>query len=187
MSDTRVGSDELTNCIREHTPQLLSVARAFADGAEEADDLLQELWIVASREMHRRPAGAPLRAWLHAVLLNIGRARWRRRRRRERLMALWSDGVEPSVGVAADIGDALIRARLWREIAKLPELQRRVLLLRIVEGMSTATAAATLHRAEGTVKASLHRALATLRRRCGVDAGATSPSRESESLNHGVA
>jgi RNA polymerase sigma-70 factor (ECF subfamily) len=159
---------DLADCIRQHTPQLLGVARAFADGAEEAEDLLQELWIVAYREMDRRPAGAPMRAWLHTILLNIGRARCRRRRRRQRLMALWAEREEPTVGASPDIGESLLRLRLWRESATLPELQRRVLLLRIVEGMSTASAATALNRAEGTVKASLHRALKTLRERCGV-------------------
>jgi RNA polymerase sigma-70 factor (ECF subfamily) len=159
---------DLADCIRQHTPQLLGVARAFADGAEEAEDLLQELWIVAYRQMDRRPPDAPLRAWLHAILLNIGRARWRRRRRRQRLMALWAERDEPTVGAGLDIGESLLRLHVWREIAALPELQRRVLLLRIVEGMSTAGAAAVLNRAEGTVKASLHRALKTLRDRCGV-------------------
>lgn len=158
---------DLADFIRQHTPQLLGVARAFAEGAEEAEDLLQELWIIAYQEMDRRPAGAPIRAWLHTILLNIGRARWRRRQRRERLMALWWNREEPTVGASPDIDESLDRLHLWREIAALPDLQRRVLLLRIVEGMSTASTAAALNRAEGTVKASLHRALRTLRERCG--------------------
>jgi RNA polymerase sigma-70 factor (ECF subfamily) len=158
---------DLADSIRQYTPQLLGVARAFADGAEEAEDLLQELWIVASREMDRRPPEAPLRAWLHTILLNIGRARWRRRRRRQQLMALWANQEEPTIGASLDISESLLRLHLWREIAALPDLQRRVLLLRIVEGMSTARTAASLNRAEGTIKASLHRALKTLRERCG--------------------
>ena len=152
--------------VRAHTPQLLSVARAFAAGADEAEDLLQETWLVAHRDFSRRPPGAPVGAWLHVILLNVGRARWRRRRRRERLLAFWGGAARPHDGTnAPDVGDALLRARLWRDVAELPELQRRVLLHRVVDELSTAETAAALGRAEGTVKASLHRALAMLRSR----------------------
>lgn len=156
--------------VRAHTPRLLAVARAFAHGDEEAEDLLQEAWIVAHRQWGGRDAGAPVAGWLHGIVLNIGRGRWRRRRRRERLLALWQgrpredDGTRPP-----DVGDALLRERLWRDVAALPELQRRVLLLRVVDELSTAQAAAAIGRAEGTVKASLHRALATLRARWTTD------------------
>ena len=61
------------------------------------------------------------------------------------------------------ISEELRRAALWRSVAALPPLQREVVLLRVVDDLSVADTAATLGRSEGTVKASLHRALATLR------------------------
>jgi RNA polymerase sigma-70 factor (ECF subfamily) len=158
---------DLPAWIRQFTPQLLGVARAFASGDEEAEDLLQELWIIAHESAHRRPTDAPLGAWLHAILLNIGRTRWRRRRRRERLMSLWgpSTSQHDESTVEDDIDGSILRGSLWRDVAALPSLQRQVVLLRIVEDVSTARTAALLSRAEGTVKASLHRALRTLRAR----------------------
>jgi RNA polymerase sigma-70 factor (ECF subfamily) len=159
--------EELSLWIRQFTPQLLGVARAFAEGAEESEDLLQELWIVAHERAHHRPDDAPIGAWLHAILLNIGRTRWRRRRRRERLMSLWGSpaGQHEERNVETDLDGSIQRGVLWRDVAALPGLQRQVVLLRIIEDMSTAQAAAVLGRAEGTVKVSLHRALGTLRAR----------------------
>ena len=157
---------EISAWISTYTPRLLGVARAFAHDADEAEDLLQELWIIAYRKADQRDGSMPVGAWLHAILLSIGRTRWRRRERRARLFALWNGAVgEPQTGPAPEIGAALERARLWREVARLPDLQRRVLLLRIVEDMSTAGAAAQLGRSEGTVKASLYHAIRSLRRR----------------------
>ena len=157
---------EVSAWIVRYTPRLLGVARAFAHDADEAEDLLQEMWIIAYRKSDQRDRMMPVGAWLHAILLSIGRTRWRRRERRARLFALWN-GVhaEPQTGRVPEIGPALERARLWREVSRLPELQRRVLLLRIVEDMSTAAAAVQLGRSEGTVKASLHHAIRSLRRR----------------------
>lgn len=155
---------ELSTWIRQYTPQLLVVARAFADGADDAEDLLQELWIIAHEKGQTRPQDTPVSAWLHTILLNIGRARWRRRKRRERLTSLWSATALPTEAVV-DSDGSILRGALWRDVSALPELQRQVVLLRIVEGRTTAQAAALLDRAEGTVKASLHRALNTLRTR----------------------
>ncbi len=157
---------ELREWIREYTPRLLPVARAFADTVDDAEDLLQELWIVAHEHADRRPAGTPLVAWLHTVLLNIGRSRFKRRRRRERLMSLWGGATHDMANTASvDIDGAIARGRLWRRVAELPSLQREVLLLRIVEDLSVAQTAQRLARAEGTVKGSLHRALKTLHTR----------------------
>ena len=127
----------LRTWIREYTPRLLPVARAFANTVDDAEDLLQEMWIIAHEQAHRRPSGTPLIAWLHTVLLNIGRSRWKRRRRRERLMSLWAGSSHAQTRTSAiDIDATVARERLWRLVAALPALQRDVVLLRVVEDCS---------------------------------------------------
>lgn len=155
---------EVTAWIREFTPRLYGVALAFAHDADDAEDLLQELWLRAYRRASQRSSTMPPGAWLHAILISIGRSRWRRRRRRQLLLALWhrSDS-ERTVGATPDIARELRHAQLWRAIAVLPSLQRTILLLRIVDDLATSEVAAQLGLAEGTVKSSLHRALRSLR------------------------
>ena len=139
-------------------------ARAFSRDGDEAEDLLQDMWIVALRRQHTLREGAPVGAWLHRVLLNLGRARRRKTARRALLTGRWGQSAvpaQPPAG-AASVSREHVKTLLWREIAELPDLQRQVLLLRIVEGMSTAEAARAIDRAEGTVKTSLHRALLRL-------------------------
>ena len=162
---TPAGPAEVAEWIRAYTPRLLAVARAFAAGADEAEDILQQVWITAYRKAHLRPPGTPIGAWLHRVTMNEGRSRLKRVRRRLRLQALWRTdlGEESDRTPAPDAAAELARARLWRAIAALPSLQRDVLLMRIVDDASTRDVARALGRAEGTVKASLHRALAKLR------------------------
>lgn len=153
---------ELRDWIREHTPRLLAVARAFASGDTDAEDLLQEVWWRALQHARERVPGTPLGAWLVAVTVNVGRDHLRRRRRRERLMALWGG---PRAPVAEPTPPHHEGTELWRAVAELPTLQRDVLLLRVVEDYSTAECARVLGRAEGTIKVSLARALARLRGR----------------------
>ena len=161
-----VSSKELEAWIDQYGPRLLPVARAFASGASEAEDILQEVWIIAAHKSHLRPAGTPIRPWLYTVTLNIGRSLVRRQRRRAELFGLWQSlaSVDHTEGEPASISAELARLRLWRAVGELPELQKRVVLLRIVEGMSTREAARALDRAEGTVQASLYRATVRLRR-----------------------
>jgi RNA polymerase sigma-70 factor, ECF subfamily len=158
-----VSPAELGNWIDEYTPRLLRVAEAFAAGPDEAQDLVQETWIIAMNKAHRRPANSPIGAWLHTVTLNLGRSRMRKRKRQESAWGFGPDWVSTSQHEPQKVEVDELRLRLWRSISNLADLQRRVLLLRFVERMSTAETAAALGKAEGTVKASLHRAIRNLR------------------------
>ena len=101
-------------------------------------------------------------AWFHTVRLNIGRSRWKRRRRRERLMSLWGGSTPVQAHeTVIDIDSAVAHERLWRHVAALPTRQRDVLLRRIVEDCSATQTAEQLEHAQGTVKGSPHRALKT--------------------------
>ena len=155
-------TSEVVMWIREYGPALLPVARAFADGPIEAEDILQEAWIVALRKRKGRPIGVPVRAWLHRIVMNVGRSAARKRTRRMRLLGSNLPNRSPTPRPPTIQSD-LMRRAMWRRVASLPKLQRDVLVLRIVEGMSTREAAERLGRAEGTVKASLSRGLSSLR------------------------
>lgn len=146
--------------------QLETVALAFADGSTEADDILQRTWVTAWRQGAELSPDSHVGAWLHQVTLNIGRSAYRKRAGRRKLFERWGRRREP-VESPPTLSEELFRLELWRAVAELPTLQREVLVLRIVEDLSVADTARSLDRAEGTVKASLHRALATLRRRLG--------------------
>jgi RNA polymerase sigma-70 factor, ECF subfamily len=165
---------ELSSWIREYTPRLLAVAHAFADEEAEAEDILQDVWIRAADHAHRRPEKAPLGAWLHVLTLNVGRSHRRRVQRRQWLRMRWAADLGRSIGETPTVEpEGVPRTRLWRAVAALPKLQRDVVLLRVVDGLSTREAAARMDRAEGTVKASLYRALQTLRRALGSNDGAS--------------
>ena len=162
-------SRELRELMREYTPRLLPVAMAFAERETEAEDILQEVWIDVSKKLDRRPTGAPMGAWLYKITLNQGRSRRRRRKRREGLLAggfgWWSRDRDETKSPTLE--EEQSKLRMWQAVAELPDLQREVLLLRVVDERSTAEVAQILDRAEGTVKASLSRALARLRKTIG--------------------
>ena len=156
----RVSHADLGEWPREPPPHLPAFARSLASGASEAEDLLQEVWWRAAVHASARAPGVPLRAWLVAVTVNVGRDHLRRERRRRLLMAFWGGGEAAATPPTTPVHEG---TRLWRAVASLPALQRDVLILRVVEELSITETAAALGRAEGTIKASLHRALMRLR------------------------
>jgi len=126
---------------------------------EEAEDLTQE---VCARVLRRRGAAPPTLAYLRAAALNLIRDRWRRR---------WSAGVlsplEEAWLVADDDADPGGRHldRLWLRglLERLPADQRRVLDLRIIQGLSRAETAARIGRSEASVRGLQYRAIQALR------------------------
>lgn len=162
MSLLAVGDARLRDLIRENTPRLLAVAASFASEEGEAEDILQVVWWKVAEHGLPREDRVPLRAWLVAITLNVARDHLRRARRRALLRNLWGGGDR---AVASPTDPVHEGALLWREVAALPRLQREVLLLRVIDDRSTAECAALLACAEGTVKASLARALTKLRTR----------------------
>ncbi len=155
----------LSALIRRETPQFWGVLRSFTDDDGDTEDLLQQLWIMAAERSHHRDARMPLGAWLHVVELNLGRTHHRRASRRQWLRRRWAADLPRTTVDAQPLQlDDVTRAPVWKAVADLPSLQRNVILLRVVEELSTRETAERLGRAEGTVKASLHRAITTLRK-----------------------
>lgn len=154
--------------VDQHTPRLLLVARAFSSHEEEARDLVQETWVRAYRKRRSYRSAGSLFGWLAAVCRSIALNRLRAAGRRpaDRLDDHASAAVAASGGpgvAGAEIDAEAVRRNLHRALLELGERRRQVVLLRLVEGRTTAETAERLGIAEGTVKATLHQALAALR------------------------
>lgn len=141
---------------------LIRVAESFAEGPDEAADIVQETWIRAVRHGDRLQGEADVGAWLYRVTLNIGRSRYRRRKRRNQLMALWAP-PPPATFTPISIQQELEHHALWRIVATLPRLQQSVVLLRVRQDLSISQIAEQLGVSEGSVRKSMNRALLKLR------------------------
>jgi len=155
--------ERITKWIEEHGGRLHALAKAMTDNSAEAEDLLQDAWVVAVQRSHVVRDAAHVGPWLQRILINLARARWRKSKRRHRLLSMWLPASDGSHTPAPDDNTSDVHRQVWQAIAQLPALQRRVLMYRIVDELSTTETATVIDRAEGTVKASLHRALKTLK------------------------
>jgi RNA polymerase sigma-70 factor (ECF subfamily) len=153
---------EFHRLIEEQIPRLRRYARALTRNPERADDLVQETLVRALDKESLWQPGTDLRAWLFTLMHNQNVNTVRRAIR---------EGVSVNV---EDVSGALVAAtdptvsrklcELDRALGRLPEDQRRVILLIGLEGMAYDTAAEVLGIPIGTVRSRLSRGRENLRR-----------------------
>ena len=159
-------------------PRLRRYARVLTGDATRADDLVQETLARGWEKRRLWTAGRDLRAWLFTIMHNVFV--------NQRALAL-RDAQNVSLDGEGDAGPAWqvpVRApqqahvelqEVLRELARLPEDQREVLVLAAVEEMRYEEIAKILSIPVGTVMSRLSRARAKLRRSVGSESEGVTP------------
>lgn len=153
-------SQAFAELVQQHQGMVFSIAYHFLHDRALAEDLAQEVFLELYQNLDRIESSAHLTYWLRRVTANRcidqGRKKFRRRE-----LAL-EDAPEPAA--SADPTDPLLLQRLQQSVAGLPERQRMVVILRFQEGLGPAEIADVLEMPVNTVKSTLHRTLADLRK-----------------------
>lgn len=156
-------------------PHLHAVALGILHSEHDAQDALQEAYISAFKSLDQFDGRARLSTWLHRIVVNTSLMKLRAKRRRperriEELLPTFQSDGHPTTFASAWKPGALVgiegdelRTLVRDKIAELPETYQMVLILRDVEGCSTAVAADILGTSETVVKVRLHRARQALR------------------------
>lgn len=157
-----------TLLMRRYNRILYRVARSILKDDAEAEDVLQEAYLLAFRAMKNFRGDAKLSTWLTRIVVNEALARARKASRRGEVILLDSDAEadmhEAATGQpdrAAERAEA--RRLLERNIDRLPDAFRSVFVLRALEEMSVEETAACLGIPEATVRTRFFRARGLLR------------------------
>jgi RNA polymerase sigma-70 factor (ECF subfamily) len=187
----RAGDEEaFMDLVARWSPSMLRVARMYVPTQAVAEDVVQETWLGVLNGIDRFEGRSSLRTWVFSILVNRARTRGERERRTVPFASLArQEGEEEFSAVDADrfVGQgtgagswAAPPVRWWEEperaldsseavqrieseIAKLPEMQRLVITMRDVEGMSSAEVRSALDISETNQRVLLHRARAKVR------------------------
>jgi len=148
--------------VERHAPLVRRLTRAVLRHREDADDAAQDAFLSAWVALDRFDLKAPLGPWLARIALNAARDLLRRRRVRV------TDPVPDTLAAAgpspeAETDRALLRFRLGKALADLPERQRVAVVLFEVEGYSHAEIGKLLDVPEGTVRSDVFHARRRLR------------------------
>jgi len=150
-------------------PRLRRFAFAMTGSWPDADDLVQETCERAIRNLGQWQVGSRLDSWMYRIAQNLYRNAIRDSKTRERLLREASL-EQPGAGRGEDAAIArLTLGEVAQSIDSLPEEQRVVLLLVVVEGRGYREAADILDLPIGTVTSRLSRAREAVKRCAGGD------------------
>lgn len=178
MSDREVvsrvvaGEKELYEILLRRYNQLIyRVVRSYLNDEDEAEDLMQEIWIKAWQNLNRFRGEASFSTWLVRIAVNEALMSNRKKKNRARYPAnrhsthkqlaqlTGSENMNPEKKTVQREN----RRLLEQAIDRLPENYRTVYILREVEGMDTTEAAACLQISENNTKVRLYRARSLLK------------------------
>lgn len=143
----------------EHYEELLAFVRRRIGPRGDAEDVVQEVFAAAAAALVRSPeATPPTLAWLYVVARRRLVDRLRRARRDTVALEAVGELAAPERPYGPRVASALAQA-----LAALPDGQRRVVALRLLEGRSFADVAARLGISEEACRMRFMRALAALR------------------------
>lgn len=153
--------------MRRHNRRLFRLARATLRNDAEAEDALQEAYLIAYRYIGQFRGEAALGTWLSRLVLNECLGRMRRQTRRDNIFPIrqldneteLDDMPRPEIDSPENAAvRAETRALLERKLDALPETFRLVFVLRCVEEMTVEETAHYLGIPEATVRSRLFRA-----------------------------
>lgn len=161
--------------MRRHNQTLYRTARSILKDDAEAEDAVQEAYLLAYRAMGGFRGDAKLSTWLVRIVVNESIGRMRKRGRQAEVIEL--NGNSGPDGDAAETSmhetppeqpeRAALRAEMRRlleiKIDRLPDAFRTVFVLRAVEEMTVDEAAACLGIPQATVRTRYFRARSLLR------------------------
>lgn len=147
--------------MRRHQPRVFALAARLTGSIEDAQEVVQDAFLRLHNHRGTIREDAT-RAWLRAVTVNLCRDRARHKLR-------WPRGEMPEAASAASSPERLAaeveREQLLRDALQgLTERERTALVLRELEGLTTAEVAVHLGIAEATVRVQIMQARLKLRK-----------------------
>ena len=147
--------DEFERQVRENQRVVYQIAYSVVGNAADAEDVAQDTFVRAYAKLATLREPGSFRAWVcqisRRLALNRVRDESRARNRESRELV-----HQAPVDIATLAEDRLFAARVRREIDRLPDGLRSVMLLCAIEGLDQASVARIIGIPEGTVRSRLH-------------------------------
>jgi RNA polymerase sigma-70 factor (ECF subfamily) len=151
--------------IKIHGRRLYAIAYSILQNQTEAEEIVQDTFVKAYRELGSFREADKFPGWLNLVTRNAARDVLRKRRPQaeEEALAQLEDHQIPKPGARLD--EEHVQGQLKRALASLPEEHRTAITLRYLEGLDYQGIESVMGLSNGALRGILGRALGTLRNR----------------------
>lgn len=161
----------VTTLLRDYGPRVLALSLRLCNNRSDAEDLVQDVFLQAFRKWHTFKGDADPGTWLYTIAIRAGRARFRKRNRRETILRPTTElmpWTESSIAAVDSPPDNAARAEaaeaVHLAIAELPDQFRVPIILKEMLELPIEDVAQALNIKPETVKTRLHRARLHLRK-----------------------
>lgn len=171
-SARRGDRDAFRTLVERHARTVFGVAYRMTGNSIDAEDVAQETFLKAWRELRRFDGRASFGTWLHRICANCALDHLRARRRRNELApAFDADSAEPMEQIAGGepsperlAASAQVAELLGPALERLTEMERVAFVMRHYEGQGIEEIARTLGVRANAAKHTVFRAVQKLRR-----------------------
>ena len=150
--------------VERHMKQTYNVAFSFVGDHDAAEEVAQQTFVRVHTSLHAFRGDAEFGTWLYRITTNLALNHVKQHRKNaERTIAVTD---EAATGLASPDNNAESKEHqehIERALHELPTLQRAVVILRHIDGLSTRQVSQILRCSEGTVKTHLFRGLRKMR------------------------
>lgn len=162
-----------TILVDRYKDRLYNTILGFVQNFEDAEDIVQDVFIKVYQSIHQYKGEAKLGTWLYRIAVTHALDHLKKKNRKKRLGGILSvfglgenEAISPGEfnhpGVIAEKKEQA--AILFNAIQQLPESQKTAFVLQKVEGLKQPEIAAILKVSEGAVESLLSRAKANLKK-----------------------
>ncbi len=172
-TQARAGDDEaFRRLVERHSHALFRLVYRMTGNEQDAEDLVQETFLRAHRQLGRFEARAGFSTWLHRIAANAAIDLLRGRRRQTRTIEPCGDDSNellaslPSSSPAPDhaAGHAEVRRQVESALDELTPIERAAFVFRHFEHKSIEEIGATLRLGNSAAKQAVFRAVQKMRR-----------------------
>jgi RNA polymerase sigma-70 factor, ECF subfamily len=143
--------------------RVLSVSWRLLGKLEDAQDASQEVFLRAFRYLHRFDSRRPFEPWLMKMTVNVCHDLGKKRQQQPESV-IDPDSVRATGSPHHDLQTEEQKKLLYTALQRLPEKERAAIVLRDIEGLSTAEVAEVLGSSEATVRSQISTARLKIRK-----------------------
>ena len=151
--------DAFRRLVERYMKRTYDIAYNFVGSHDDAEDIAQEAFVRVHRSLGSFRGESEFSTWLHRIVTNlsINRAGEKKRQSQREMRASDVEHLPDHHGGRGESSD--VQFHVEQALHELPTLQRAVVILRHLNGLSTREVSDILRCSDGTVKTHLHRGL----------------------------